>query len=77
MNNASVSQYCDLYVNKEVVTCLGIELAQYLLLFLQWLLTQWAVALCDAKHCGCVFKEEMVFFHLLLQEQGYTFACSL
>lgn len=35
MNNASVSQYCDLYVNKEVVTCLGIELAQYLLLFLQ------------------------------------------
>lgn len=23
------------YVNKEVITCLGIELAQYLLLFLQ------------------------------------------
>lgn len=31
MNNAAASQYCDLYVNKEAINCLGIELAQHLL----------------------------------------------
>lgn len=35
MNNAAVLQYCELYVNEEVINCLGIELAQHLLLFLQ------------------------------------------
>lgn len=35
MNNAAVSQYCDLYVNKGVINCPDIELAQQLLLFLQ------------------------------------------
>lgn len=30
MNNVAVSQYCDFYVNKEVISCLGIELAQHL-----------------------------------------------
>lgn len=29
MNNAAVSQYCDLHVNKEAMNCLGIELAQH------------------------------------------------
>lgn len=35
MNNVAVSQYYDLYMNKEVINCLCIELAQHLLLFLQ------------------------------------------
>lgn len=49
------------YVNKEVITCLGIELAQYLLLFLQWLLTQWEVTRCDAKHWLCFSRRNGIF----------------